>query len=535
MDFFKRCKEQYAKTIEYIKYRGIVDLLINISTSGKTFLVSQKKFSCFLKNANLVNLNKLTAEDRIGIVVTPWGGTAVPWFSITLALLYQKYGLSPFLIWDDLTVGDGEVTSLENKAIAEILNQIKDGIEIIKLSEIQSCELNYDDKDEVNRLATLIAVHDYRSSFLNDQAHAYQNMVKNSLSKNLSQVKGLFAKCKLNHLIVPGGICFNSGLYYWVGKLQGVRISSYDSGSGVMLIGTDDVAAHLMDIPKLLKQQCNIFKSQKDREKAIILARQELNRRLHGKDRFTSQNTPSSLKSLEYKYDIVIPLNIDWDSAALGKHQYFNFTHEWLTETIKFILEQTSATIAIRQHPAERHFNSGVHMERYFKQMFSSNPRCIFFPCHEKVNTYDLLNNARLVLPFTSTVGVEAAMLGKKVIVESNCYYSEAPFVEKAVSKQDYFNKIKEGLSKADNLEADIIVQAELCYYLTQVCNWLVTEFTPQPNDFDRWSNLSLDHLISTKNVQDMLKVFHEGIPLSLLASERFLSNQEGDVGNFNL
>jgi hypothetical protein len=517
---------KYAKIKEYVELRGIVDLLINISSNRRSFLISQKEFESFLNSYDFKNTKIKIEGERCGIVVTPWMGTAVPWFAVTVALLYRQNGLNSCLIWDDLLFYDEEATNTENKAISEILVRLDGLIEVIKLSEVAECKLDSDDINEIKRLAALNSVHDFISSIPTIKSTNYQNLIANSLQNNLSKIKSLFKIYNFHHLVVPGGICGNSGLFYWAGGLFNTRVASYDAGSGVALIGSDDVAAHQMDIPKLVKQD-NIFNSESEKKTALELARQEFALRMKGNDKFSSQHVPQSLAGTEMYFDILIPLNIDWDSAALGKHRFFDRTYQWLTETINFILERTTATIAVRQHPAEKSFKSGIYLEEYFNRLFADNPRCKFFPCYEKVNTYDLLNNVSLVLPFTSTVGVEAAMLGKQIVVESDCYYSDLPFVQKAISKHDYFNKILKCLDGKNIVDAKMIENAELCYYFTQVGNWVFTDFTPNNTNFQKWSNSSFSELLNDETVQDIIMSFSKGIPMALLRSKRMLENQE--------
>ena len=55
--------------------------------------------------------------------------------------------------------------------------------------------------------------------------------------------------------------------------------------------------------------------------------------------------------------------------------------------------------------------------------------RCRFVAAEDSVNSYDLLRSARLVLPFTSNIGIEAAAIGKPVLVSGAAYYADLGFV----------------------------------------------------------------------------------------------------------
>ena len=49
-----------------------------------------------------------------------------------------------------------------------------------------------------------------------------------------------------------------------------------------------------------------------------------------------------------------MPLNVEWDTAALGRHVVFDDTVDWLTSTIAVILEADAGPVIVRQHPSER-------------------------------------------------------------------------------------------------------------------------------------------------------------------------------------
>ena len=112
-----------------------------------------------------------------------------------------------------------------------------------------------------------------------------------------------------------------------------------------------------------------------------------------------------------YEHDVVIPLNIEWDSAALGLHSCFITDVEWVFKTVEYILENTNATVAVREHPAGRHFpDHHQNVERLLTTTFGKHPNFTFYSKRSAVNSYRLIKKSRLVLPHSSTIGIEAAM-----------------------------------------------------------------------------------------------------------------------------
>jgi len=146
------------------------------------------------------------------------------------------------------------------------------------------------------------------------------------------------------------------------------------------------------------------------------------------------------------------------------------------------ILKNSNFNITIRQHPDERHWyaKSSTNFLKLIKSRYNDN-RIQFVSCTDKVNSYALLQDAKAVICYSSTFGVEAAMSGKKVCVCSNVYYSNLDFVYKPSSINDIITFLESADIPFVNKELD---KAKLTYYLGQKCNWVFTFFTPSQTDF---------------------------------------------------
>lgn len=79
----------------------------------------------------------------------------------------------------------------------------------------------------------------------------------------------------------------------------------------------------------------------------------------------------------------------------------------------------------VKEHPASvggfgyRAFRELLHTRRNIRVM------------HPRVNSYDIIENAKLVVTINSKVGAEALMLGKRVIVLGDAFYSGSALVQK--------------------------------------------------------------------------------------------------------
>lgn len=93
----------------------------------------------------------------------------------------------------------------------------------------------------------------------------------------------------------------------------------------------------------------------------------------------------------------------------------------------------------VKEHPA----SVGGFGYRALRELLRTHSNVRFI--HPAVNSYDIIQNARLVVTINSKVGAEALMLGKRVIVLGDAFYSHSPLVRKV-----------ERLEGIDNVIADV-------------------------------------------------------------------------------
>jgi hypothetical protein len=190
---------------------------------------------------------------------------------------------------------------------------------------------------------------------------------------------------------------------------------------------------------------------------------------------------------------------------------------EWITETVRWVLESTNSTIIIRQHPAERFeaSRSSDDYRRLLATTFPANDRVQFIAADDPVNTYELLKVVSVVIAYASTVGVEATALGKAVITPSKCYYANLGFVWAARTKSEYFELINRAIQDQCVVTAEMREDALCCYYLAQICNWIHSPFSPEA--YGAWSERSLEQLNEEPSVRMTIDSLRENYPAALL------------------
>lgn len=489
----------------------------NIDTYVQDFPASAQAFRSFLRNAPTVS--PTTPTTTVGVIVSSWVSTPVPWYAMALALGLAARGRAVTFIWDDVPFPKpSDAVTLQNDAIGKMLYEQKQ-FPVVRLSDLAPQPLSAADEAHVTSLAGLNLVWHLRGATPNAAHLKLQQEMRASLGETLARAHTLYEQAHLDYMIQGGGVYGGSSMLLEAGRQAGVRVATFDANFGVIQIASEGIAAQQTDIPRAFRiaQQWDAG----TRERALAQARAEFQERAQGRDR--AQYQAAARGETTGATDVLIPLNVEFDSAALGRHIIFENTRAWILDTVEFILRESNATVSVRQHPAERKKNEGgkFDLSAALAEQFPNEPRLRYIAAADPVNSYDLLEQARLVLPFASTIGYEAVALGKPVIVAGASCYSDLGFVHKPSSRAEYFERLGQGLRGELTVSDADMQNAWLCYYLTPVCARVWTDFTPQPPDFWKWVKRPPLALYAEPEVQDILTALDENIPLSLVRHTR--------------
>lgn len=454
---------------------------------------------------------------NIAVILTPWCGSAVPWFSLVTGLLLAANGSRVTFILDDLPFGEGgRVWRLQLACIRSVLKALRGRHEIIELAKVAPSEARATVRDSIDRLAQLNVVWAQRGEL--DMHAADVDQVRRQLSRSDGTIADVLRRNRFDALFVPGGVWGSSGLWFEHARAAGVRVASYDSGGyGMLLLAANGIACQLQDIPHAFERLKAREGQANQRSFIVDSARTEMEKRRGGVDKFASQIQGTQGRDPRYDGAVLLALNSPWDSAALGLHEVFDSTHEWIVGTVKFLLEHTNAPVVVRQHPVERLpiARSSDDYRSLLAQHFGQHPRLHFVAAEDAVNSYDLLEQARAVVVYTSTIGLEAAALGKPVVTESRSYYSALGFVHRASTLEQYQQLLREAVDGRRPVTPAMQQDALTCYYLTQCCNWVFTPFNVP--DFPKWSALDFRRLAEDASVRMIVRAIEENVPVAVL------------------
>tara|TARA_Y200000002_G_C22640899_1_gene646909 strand:- start:27 stop:1580 length:1554 start_codon:yes stop_codon:yes gene_type:complete len=494
--------------------RFIFDRINSIITRIKKsieFFYDYLKFKKFLKNQKIDKQIEILDHEKICITVIPWLGSAVPWYSVTIALMLYKRGKSICILFDDMPFGDDKLYHrLQSKLIFNIL--IKLPIKLIKLSDYQSLKLSSREVDRLVKLNSLHATHGENNLVAR---RSYEKIIKDQLSLIYSKIAALYEEEKFPQIFLPGGIWGSSCIFPLFAKKNNTQITTYDAGESRLVLSVFGVAAQLQDIPYSFNK---ILKNPKEKKFAIEKGFTQLEKRRTGNDMISYFQDATNTSQFGNDYYLML-LNSVWDSATLGLHTVYKSMNEWMLDSIEWVLKNTEKKIIIRQHPAERvkDLNNTDLYKEQIEKRFGINKRVIFIEAKKDINTYNLIENALCVLGFSSTIIVESVALGKASIIVSRTYYADFGIVYNAKDKREYYMYLTKASISDLLITQEMKDRACISNYITQSCNWYKTEFTPVRNNFLKWSKLNLQDL---ENDYLPLQAILNNRPLSIIQHE---------------
>src|SRR5450631_247789 len=269
-----------------------------------------------------------TSEGKSGhfaVVVMPWLGTAVPWFSIASGLVLASLGAKVTFVVDSLPFGR------ERWRFRMILVCIRSVLRVLPkqfaIREIEEQQPSYPLPTDaelafIERLATLNTIWALRGDTKAEGRASYYEHIRVQIHSAVGAIRGFLAKSHFDCLFLPGGVYGSSGVWAWCARNRQIRFASFDSGGrGLQILSVDGVASHLDDIPRAF----SLLKESVQSENALAVAREtalaEMARRRAGTDRFSSQLQGSTALDSRFDGGVLLALNSPWDTAALGLHQ----------------------------------------------------------------------------------------------------------------------------------------------------------------------------------------------------------------------
>ena len=294
------------------------------------------------------------------------------------------------------------------------------------------------------------AYRDVQYSLLREDVDHQSDLYNLRLERNQHHTLALLAYFNENRpdvVIVPNGSILEFGITFRVSKHLEIPVMTYEFGEQserMWLAQNEDVMRQDTSQLWASRGREKLTDGEWERVKQFFSARQggglweNFSRLWQGTPSQGAERVRRDL-GLDSRPVVLLPANVLGDSLTLGRHLFSESMTEWMIRTIQYFSQRNDVQFVIRVHPGEQ-IGWGPSVYDILMEKFPELPENIhLLPANAKVNTYDLVNTADFGLVFTTTVGMEMAMIGLPVIVTGKTHYRGKGFTLDPDSWDSYF------------------------------------------------------------------------------------------------
>ncbi|MGI6250555.1 MAG: hypothetical protein ACOYKD_04245 [Anaerolineaceae bacterium] len=257
-------------------------------------------------------------------------------------------------------------------------------------------------------------------------------------------------------VVVFNGMQYPEAAARWVARKKDIPVFSHEVGLRPMsaFFTEGDATAYPLSIPS----DFELSPSQMGRLNAYLDKRFKGNFHMAGVQFWPKMNAlDSELLGLTKKFIQVVPVftNVIFDTSQPHANVIFEDMFLWLDEVLATARRHPDTLFIIRAHPDEA--RKGKTSEESVaewarKNQIEKEQNIRFIPPEQYVSSYDLIRMAKLVLIYNSTIGLEAAILGKPVLAAGRSRYSQADTVWLPPNQMAYHLRL-EGMLGALDIE----------------------------------------------------------------------------------
>jgi hypothetical protein len=187
-----------------------------------------------------------------------------------------------------------------------------------------------------------------------------------------------------------------------------------------------------------------------------------LSKRIQGKFSTAGIQFWPEMKSLDDQFwkkagnhQSIVPVftNVVFDTSQSHANVVFDHMFQWLDVVLEAIKSHPENLFVIRAHPDE--LRIGKESRETVVQWVEANgvenlPNVVFIASDQFASSYELIQHAKFVMVYNSTVGLEASILGKPVLCAGKARYTQIPTVFFPSSKSEYVKQLDEFLNAGD-------------------------------------------------------------------------------------
>ncbi len=256
------------------------------------------------------------------------------------------------------------------------------------------------------------------------------------------EFKALLDEARPQAVVVFNGMFYPEATARWTAWQRGLRVISHEVGLQpyTAFFTTGDATAYPIHIPDSFQ----LTEAQNAKLDAYLSQRMQGNFSMAGV-RFWPQMRGLDAAFLEraarFRQMVPVFTNVIFDTSQPHSNVVFPHMFAWLDSVADLTAAHPDTLFVIRAHPDEarpgKESRESV-AEWVAARRIAERPNVIFVPPQEYISSYELIQRARFVMVYNSTIGLEAAVMGAPVLCAGKARFTQLPTVFFPASQEAY-------------------------------------------------------------------------------------------------
>jgi hypothetical protein len=161
----------------------------------------------------------------------------------------------------------------------------------------------------------------------------------------------------------------------------------------------------------------------------------------------------------KYEKVFVALTSVVWDAELHYQSRAFDSMFDWIDATVDFFSKHPDLALIVRVHPAEvlAPTRSRESVEEYLRAKYVNLPENIkIISAGDKTSTYSIIEKSDVILIYNTKTGIEAACMGKPVVVAGEAWIKGKGFSYDAYSPSEYKNELERSASNQLPVNLDL-------------------------------------------------------------------------------
>jgi hypothetical protein len=272
-------------------------------------------------------------------------------------------------------------------------------------------------------------------------------------------------------VVVFNGVLYPEAIVRWLAQQRGLRVITHEVGfKPFSAFFTDQQAtAYQVDIP-------DGYELTAEQNASLD---EYLEQRIKGKFTMAGIQFWPEIRQLDEtfiqnanQFDLVVSVftNVIFDTSQIHANTVFTSMFAWLDLLDEIIKDHPETLFVIRAHPDElrkgKQSRESVPEWITRKEVDKYN-NVIFVNPNEYLSSYDLIQRSKFVMVYNSSIGLEAALMGKAVLCGGKARYTQYDTVFFPTSPEEYRLKAEQFISteKMINIPEEYLLNARRFMY----------------------------------------------------------------------